>query len=338
MIIVLKPGVNQDEIDHIVEKIEKLGLKAHVSSGEQQTVIGAIGDESVLLEQPIESISGVEKVVPIVKPYKVASRDFHPDDTIINQGNLKLFKDSVFVFAGPCTIESREQTDAIADLVGPAGANGLRGGAYKPRTSPYSFQGLGKVGLEILRKAGSRNNLPIVSEVMDPRNVGIVSEFVDVIQIGARNMQNFDLLKEVGQQDRPILLKRGMASTINEFLMSAEYIMSQGNENIMLCERGIRTFETSVRSSLDISSIAVLKRESHLPVFVDPSHAAGNWRYIESLSLAAVAAGVDGLIIEVHNEPEKAMVDGAQSLLPDRFAKLVVKIKGIKNAMNELEK
>jgi len=329
MIIVLKAQVTNDEIDHIVNKIEKLGLKAHISRGEQQTIIGVIGDESKLIEQPIEAISGVEKVLPVVKQYKLASRDFHADNTVISHAGISIGGGNLCIIAGPCTVESEEQTMTISRAIKKGGAHALRGGAYKPRTSPYAFQGLGKKGLEILLKAKKEVSLPIITEVMDPRNVELVAEYADFIQIGARNIQNFDLLKEVGKQPKPIVLKRGMMSTINEFLMSAEYILAQGNEKVILCERGIRTFETSTRSSLDLCSIPVLQRETHLPVIVDPSHAAGYWRYVEPLSLAAIAAGADGLMIEVHNSPENAMVDGAQSLLPKNFSSLVEKVRSI---------
>lgn len=334
MVIILKPDVSQEEMDHIVSKIERLGLKAHISIGEFQTIIGVIGDENKLVEQPIEAISGVERVLPIAKPYKLASRDFHPDNSRVIQGSLEIGNGKLGIIAGPCTVEGEEQTLSIAREVKKRGADALRGGAYKPRTSPYSFQGLGKKGLEILVAARRETGLPVVTEVMDPRNVDLVAEYADLIQIGARNIQNFDLLKEVGKQAKPIVLKRGMMSTIKEFLMSAEYILSQGNSHVILCERGIRTFETSTRNSMDISSIPVLHKETHLPVIVDPSHAAGLWEYVESLSLAAVAAGADGLMVEVHNHPELAMVDGAQSLLPEKFATMVAKARDIHRIIN----
>lgn len=333
MIIVLKPETSQEEIDHIVERIEKLGLQAHISKGEIQTIIGAIGDESKLMDQPLEAISGVERVFPISKPYKLASRDFHPENSVISYAGLNIGGGNLTIFAGPCTIESRDQTIEIAKEVKKYGADGLRGGAYKPRTSPYAFQGLGKKGLEILAEAKKLTGLPVVTEVMDPRNVELVEEYADFIQIGARNVQNFDLLKEVGKQAKPVVLKRGMMTKIKEYLMSVEYILAQGNKNVILCERGIRTFETSTRNSMDICSIPVLKKETHLPVIVDPSHAAGIWDYVEPISLAAIAAGADGLMVEVHNDPDNAMVDGAQSLYPKRFASLLEKVKRIHSVL-----
>jgi 3-deoxy-7-phosphoheptulonate synthase len=331
MIIVLKPSVSDEEVQHIVDKIQQYGLQTHISKGEQRTIIGAIGDETILREKPIEAISGVEKVMPVVEPYKLASRSFHPDNSIINVdgGKVKIGGDTVAIIAGPCTVENEKQTIETAIKVKQAGANLLRGGAFKPRTSPYSFQGLGKAGLEILVKAKKETELPIVTEVMDPRDVALVAEHADIIQIGARNVQNFNLLKEVGKHKKPILLKRGMMTTVKELLMSAEYVMSEGNLEVLLCERGIRTFETETRNTLDLSLIPVAKTKTHLPVVIDPSHATGHREYVESMSLAAIAAGADALMIEVHYSPEEAMVDGAQSLTPEGFEDFMKKAKSV---------
>ncbi len=337
MIIVLKPEVTDEEIQHIVDKIEDYGLKTHISRGELRTVIGAIGDETILREKPIEAISGVEKVMPVVEPYKLASRSFHPDDSIISIGNGKVTigGNTIAIIAGPCTVENEDQTVKTAIEVKKAGANLLRGGAFKPRTSPYSFQGLGAKGLEILLTAKKETGLPIVTEVMDPRDVELVAEKADVIQIGARNVQNFNLLKEVGRYKKPILLKRGMMTTVKELLMSAEYIMSEGNLEVMLCERGIRTFETETRNTLDLSLIPVANTKTHLPVVIDPSHATGHREYIESMSLAAIAGGADALMIEVHVTPEEAMVDGAQSLSPQCFVDFMQKAKAVASALGK---
>ena len=337
MIIVLKPEVTDEEIQHIVDKIETYGLKTHISKGELRTVIGAIGDETILSEKPIEAISGVERVMPVVEPYKLASRSFHPDDSIISidGGKVTIGGDNIAIIAGPCTVENEDQTIKTAIAVKKAGANLLRGGAFKPRTSPYSFQGLGEKGLEILLKAKKETGLPIVTEVMDPRDVALVAEKADVIQIGARNVQNFNLLKEVGRHKKPILLKRGMMTTMKELLMSAEYVMSEGNLQVMLCERGIRTFETATRNTLDLSIIPVAKEKTHLPVVIDPSHATGHREYVEPMSLAAVAAGAAALMIEVHYKPEDAMVDGAQSLTPEGFTSFMQKAKGIASAIGK---
>jgi 3-deoxy-7-phosphoheptulonate synthase len=337
MIIVLRPEVTEEEIQHIVDKIETYGLKVHISRGQERTIIGAIGDETKLREKPLDAISGVEKVMPVVEPYKLASRSFHPENSIISidGGKVKVGGDTIAVIAGPCTVETEEQTIKTAIEVKKSGANLLRGGAFKPRTSPYSFQGLGKDGLEILVAAKKETGLPIVTEVMDPRDVELVAEYSDVIQIGARNVQNFTLLKEVGKYKKPILLKRGMMSTIEELLMSAEYIMSEGNLSVMLCERGIRTFETSTRNTLDLSMIPVTRKLTHLPNVIDPSHAAGKRDYVEPLTLASIACGCDALLIEVHHCPEEAMVDGAQSLTPVAFTDLMKKANAVAKAVGK---
>ncbi len=335
MVIVLKHGVTQDEIEHIIEKIEKLGLKTHISHGEERTIIGAIGDETKLLQKPIDAVSGVEKVMPITQPFKLASREFHPEDTVINIDGRQIGGNKIGIIAGPCTVENEAQTINTARAVQKAGAHFLRGGAFKPRTSPYSFQGLGEEGLKILSAAKQETGLPICTEVMDTRFVELVAKYSDIIQIGARNMQNFDLLKEVGKVKKPVLLKRGMMSTIKELLMSAEYIMSNGNYQVMLCERGIRTFETATRNTLDLSCIPVLKELSHLPIIIDPSHATGKRNYVASMTKASIAGGADGITIEVHINPEEALVDGAQSLYPEEFEKVMEELKPISSAIGK---
>ncbi len=337
MIIVLKPSVTEEEIQHIVDRIQQYGLKTHISRGEERTIIGAIGDETIRREKPLEAISGVERVLPVVEQYKLASRSFHPEDSIIkiDGGKVTIGGDTIAVMAGPCTVESEEQTVQTAIEVKKGGANLLRGGAFKPRTSPYAFQGLGKKGLEILQIAKKETGLPIVTEVMDPRDAELVFEYADVVQVGARNIQNFNLLKEIGKYRKPILLKRGMMTTMQELMMSAEYVMSEGNMDVILCERGIRTFETETRNTLDISMVPAANKMTHLPTVIDPSHAAGKRDFIESLTLAGVAAGTDGLMIEVHYSPETAKVDGAQSLTPAQFAKIMQIAKKVANAVGK---
>ncbi len=323
MIIVLKPSATQAEIDHVIEKIESLGLKPHVSRGVERTIIGAIGDEAPLRVHPLEVLPGVERVLPILKPYKLVSRDFRKENTVVTVEGRQIGGKTLAVMAGPCAVEDRESLIATAWAVKEAGAQFFRGGAFKPRTSPYAFQGLEKVGLEYLKEAKQATGLPIVTELMDPRDMGLLLEFADIIQIGARNMQNFKLLREVGMTQKPVLLKRGLSATIKELLMSAEYICAAGNHQVILCERGIRTFETMTRNTLDLSAVPVLKSESHLPVIVDPSHGVGRWDLVPPMALAAVAAGADGLMIEVHPNPEDALSDGIQSLKPARFASLM---------------
>ncbi len=327
MIVVLKPGLDQDEIQKIVERIESFGLRAHISEGKERTIIGAIGDERLLADQTLESFPGVERVVPILKPYKLVSREFQKTDTIIKINGHKIGGKKVHVMAGPCSVESRDQVLEAAIPVKEAGATFLRGGAFKPRTSPYSFQGLGEEGLNYLVHAREVTGLSIITEVLDPRDLEIVSRYTDILQIGARNMQNFKLLTEVGKLDKPVLLKRGLSATIQEFLLSAEYIASEGNRRIILCERGIRTYETETRNTLDISAVPVLKQLTHLPVFVDPSHGTGRWDIVAPMALASVAAGADGLLIEVHSHPEVALSDGPQSLKPEKFAALMKDLK-----------
>jgi 3-deoxy-7-phosphoheptulonate synthase len=334
MIIVLRPDATEEQIKHIIEKVQKLGLSPHVSKGTERTIIGVIGPEDILRVTPLEVFPGVEKVIPVLAPYKLVSREFKTEDSVIDLGKgVKIGGKKIVIMAGPCAIENIDRLHAIATEVKKAGATVLRGGAFKPRTSPYSFQGLGEEGLKYLNKVGGDLGLVTISEVMDPRDVELVAKYADVFQIGARNMQNFNLLKEVGLTKKPVLLKRGMSCTVKELLMSAEYILSGGNFNVMLCERGIRTFEESTRNTLDISAIPTIKGLSHLPIIVDPSHAAGKWGLVAPLSKAAVACGCDGLIIEVHDRPEEAMSDGAQSLLPSNFANLMQELKVLAKAV-----
>lgn len=329
MIIVLKKNAKQEEVDNVISKIDALGLKAHISKGVERTIIGVIGDESIISNHPIASMAGVEKVMPILKPYKLASREFKPEDSVVNIDGVEIGGNKIAIIAGPCSVESEDSLMEIAAEVKSAGATCLRGGAFKPRTSPYAFQGLGEEGLKYLKNARQKTGLKVVTELMDPRDTEMILKYADVIQIGARNMQNFKLLMEVGQHKKPVLLKRGMSSTIKELLMSAEYIMSQGNYDVILCERGIRTFEDYTRNTLDLSAIPVIKQLSHLPVVVDPSHAVGRWDLVAPMSRAAIAAGADGLLLEVHNKPADALCDGGQSLLPKKFAHLMTELKTI---------
>lgn len=334
MIIVLRKDATKKQIDHLVGKIKKLGLKPWLSRGVERTIVGVIGEEDVLRIQPLEVFPGVEKVLPILKPYKLASRDFKKEDTVIDIGKaLEVGGNKIVVMAGPCSVENKKLLIDIARKVKKAGATVLRGGAFKPRTSPYAFQGLGLKGLKFLAEARSQTGLPVVTELMDIRDIDNVVKYADIIQIGARNMQNFNLLREVGKTRKPVMLKRGMANTIKELLMSAEYILSEGNFNVMLCERGIRTFEDATRFTLDISAVAVIKNLSHLPVIVDPSHATGKWGLVGSAAKAAIAAGADGLIIEVHPNPEEALSDGEQSLYPENFESLMVSLRKIAEAV-----
>jgi len=334
MIVVLRPDATQEQIDHIIEKVQKLGLVPHVSKGTERTIIGVIGPEDVLRVTPLEVFPGVEKVLPVLAPYKLVSREFRPADSVVDLGKgVKIGDKKIIVMAGPCAIENRDLLYEIAREIKKSGVAVLRGGAFKPRTSPYSFQGLGEEGLKYLNEVGRELGLVTVTEVMDSRDVELVARYADVLQIGARNMQNFNLLKEVGATKKPVLLKRGLSSSIKELLMSAEYILSAGNFNLVLCERGIRTFEDYTRNTLDISCIPAVKQLSHLPIVADPSHAAGKWGLVAPLSKAAVAAGADGLIIEVHSHPEDALSDGAQSLLPDNFALLMKELKVLAQAI-----
>jgi len=323
MIIVTRRDVSEDEIDHIRERIEGLGLRTHISRGEARVVIGCIGDEERLQHVPLLSIPGVEAVHPVMKPYKLAARAFAAEPTRIPFGSVEMGGEGIAVIAGPCSVEEEEIMARIAEFLASEGARGLRGGAFKPRTSPYSFQGLGKEGLEILAQVRKASGLPVVTEVMDTRQVELVAEYADALQVGARNMQNFPLLTEVGRTHRPVLLKRGMSATVKDLLLAAEYIMSQGNVNVMLCERGIRTFETATRNTFDLAAIPLLKKETHLPVIADPSHGAGRRDLVHALAYAAVAAGADGLIVEVHPDPETAWSDGEQTLSFPEFSSLM---------------
>jgi len=323
MIIVLKPNPTQEVVDHVLERIEALGFTPHLSQGVARTIIGVIGDEDKLHVEPLQAIAGVEQVVPILKPYKLASREFHAEDSVFEIKGIKVGGGHLAMIAGPCAIEGESILVEIAETVRDAGANILRGGAFKPRTSPYSFQGLGEDGLKILKATGERFGMPVVTEVMDPRQVDLVERYTDIMQIGARNMQNFDLLKEVGRTRTPVLLKRGMSATVKDLLMSAEYVLAQGNRRVILCERGVRTFEDSTRNTLDLSIVPNVKGLSHLPIIVDPSHATGRPDLIPAMSRAAVASGCDGVHIEVHSCPEKALSDGPQALLPRQYAQLM---------------
>ncbi|HEY8368558.1 MAG TPA: 3-deoxy-7-phosphoheptulonate synthase [Thermodesulfobacteriota bacterium] len=330
MIIVMKPTHQSDEdIQRVTRRLEQMGYRVHISKGTERTVIGAIGDETLLQSQPIDGFPGVERVVPILKPYKLASRDFQPENSLIDVKGAVFGGTAVQMIAGPCSVEDRGMVLELAHAVKETGAKFLRGGAFKPRTSPYAFQGLGEEGLEYLAEAREQTGLRVVTELMDAQDLPAVMKYTDVIQIGARNMQNFRLLTAVGKVRKPVLLKRGLSATITEFLLAAEYIMSEGNREIILCERGIRTFETSTRNTLDISAVPLLKELTHLPIIVDPSHATGKWSLVEPLARAGVAAGADGIMIEVHARPEMALCDGPQALKPKRFASLMQDLKQI---------
>jgi len=334
MIVVMKTGCSQDEISHVTKRIEDIGLKAHISQGVEHTVIGVLGKVFPELRDALELLPGVDQVIPVSKPYKLASREFHPRDTMVKLNDVTIGGDEIVVMAGPCAIESEEQLLSTAQAVKAAGATILRGGAFKPRTSPYQFRGLGESGLKMLAEVGEETQMPIISEVMAPSDVDLVAKYVDILQIGARNMQNFILLDEVGKTKKPVLLKRGLSSNFQEWLLAAEYILSQGNEHVILCERGIRTFETYTRNTMDISAIPIIEKVSHLPIVADPSHATGKWYLVPPLALAAVAAGADGLLIEVHPNPDLALADGPQSLTFDNFRLLMSQIPTIAKARN----
>ena len=334
MIIVLRPETTEKEIEHIVERVTKLGLKPHVSKGTERTIIGVIGPEDILRSTPLEAFPGVEKVIPVLAPYKLVSREFKKENSVIDLGKgVKIGGTELVIIAGPCAVENYNSLYETAKIVKSHGAKALRGGAFKPRTSPYNFQGLGEEGLKYLKEAGDKFGLPTVTEVMDTRDVELVVRYADVLQIGARNMQNFNLLKEVGLTKKPVILKRGLSATVKEWLMSAEYILAGGNMNVILCERGIRTFEDSTRNTLDISAVPVVKALSHLPIIIDPSHASGRRDLVEPLAKAALAVGSAGLIIEVHIHPEDALSDGAQSLTPEGFGKMVPSLRAVAQAV-----
>ena len=335
MVVVMKPGTRQQDIDALVSRLKELDLDVGITNGVGCTILGLVGDTTAVDMDKISINPHVERVMRVQEPYKKANRKFHPEDTVVSVGNAKIGGGNFSVIAGPCSVESEAQICAVAEDVKASGAALLRGGAFKPRTSPYSFQGMGTAGLDLLMEARKQTGLPIVTEIMDPRMAELFEREVDVVQVGARNMQNFELLKEVGKMSKPILLKRGLSNTYEEWIMSAEYIMSAGNENVILCERGVRTFETSPRNPLDVSAIPAIKQMSHLPVIVDPSHAAGMYWMVEPLALAAVAAGADGLIIEVHNDPAHAKCDGQQSLTPQNFDALMHKVSAMVDLMGK---
>jgi 3-deoxy-7-phosphoheptulonate synthase len=323
----MKPDATEEQIQHVVSRLESVGAKAHVSKGEIVTIIGAIGDREQISSLPLDAMAGVDKIMPILKPYKLASRQAHPEDTVVQVRDRAVGGKIFALIAGPCSVESEQQYMTAARQAKDAGASMLRGGAFKPRTSPYSFQGMGEDGLKIMAAAREETGLPIVTELMDPRDVEVVLKYADVIQIGTRNMQNFQLLSEVGKVERPVLLKRGMSATIEELLMAAEYVLKEGNSDVILCERGIRTFETATRFTLDISAIPIIKKQSHLPIIVDPSHSAGKRELVLPLSLASVAVGADGLIVETHPAPEEALCDGSQSLPSAEFAAYAAEVR-----------
>ena len=333
MVITLKPGTTEKGIQHVLDKIKELGFTPHVSKGAERTIIGVIGENAIRSREIFQAMFIVESVMPISRPYKLVSREFKSEDTVVKVEDVEIGGKEIVVMAGPCAVENRRQLLKIAQEVKKGGARILRGGAFKPRTSPYSFQGLGEEGLKYLAEASEVTHLPVVTEARDVRQVELVARYAHIVQVGARNMQNFDLLKEVGRGKKPVLLKRGMSSTVKEFLMSAEYILSSGNYNVILCERGIRTFEDGTRFTLDISAVSLIKQLSHLPVIVDPSHATGSRDLIGPMSRAAIAAGSDGLIIEVHSRPEEALSDGFQSIRPDDFRKLMKEVRSVARAL-----
>jgi 3-deoxy-7-phosphoheptulonate synthase len=333
MIVIMKPGASSAQVANVIARVEQSGCGAHISEGKERTIIGIIGNGRPLDHEQLERMDGVERTVPILRPFKLASRDFHPQDSVVKLNGVSIGAKQLIVMAGPCAVESREQLLEAAHAVKEAGAHVLRGGAFKPRTSPYSFQGMGEEGLKILAEAREQTGLLVVTEVMDPQLVPLVTTYADIMQVGARNMQNYALLHAVGEAQRPVLLKRGMMSTVEEMLMAAEYILSHGNNRVILCERGIRTFETYTRNTFDINAVPLLKQLSHLPVVADPSHGTGKWELVSPVARAAVAAGADGLIIEVHPQPEAALSDGAQSLKPGRFSDLLDSLEAIAEAV-----
>jgi 3-deoxy-7-phosphoheptulonate synthase len=334
MIVVMKAQATMRDVSAVIARIEDLGYRVHLSEGEERTIVGIIGDGRPLERDQIERMAGVEKCVPVLKPFKIASRDFKPDNTKFPIGNHIIGNREIVIMAGPCAVESRSQIIETAIACKEAGAHILRGGAFKPRSSPYSYQGMGEEGLKYLAEAREVTGMPIITEVMEPALVPLVCDYADILQIGARNMQNYALLHAVGKSQHPVMLKRGMSSLMEEWLMCAEYILSHGNSRVMLCERGIRTFEKYTRNTFDINAIPVIKQMSHLPIIADPSHATGKWEYVAAAAKASIAAGADGLIIEVHPRPEEAMSDGGQSLKPKRFAQLVTELKAIAQAVD----
>ena len=336
MLIVMNTDATQNEISAVIERAEAMGLTTHLVRGDERTAIGVTGNLQHVMRDHFIQLEGVQDVVPISKPYKLASREFHPQDTVFDLGGVAVGGEEILIIAGPCSVESRSQLLETAHAVREAGAHALRGGAFKPRTSPYSFQGLGEEGLQILAEAREQTGMPIVTEVMEPDKVPLITRYADVLQIGARNMQNFPLLHAVGECQFPVLLKRGISATVDELLMAAEYLLSHGNRRVIVCERGIRSYETSTRNTTDINAIPVMRGRTHLPIFLDPSHATGIWEYVVPIARAAVAAGADGLIIEVHPRPAEALSDGGQSLKPERFAELVKQVKAIALAVGRV--
>jgi 3-deoxy-7-phosphoheptulonate synthase len=334
MILVIRPDATLDQIQHVIDRVKELGFTPHESRGQTRTIIGVIGDETRPEAELLLQIPGVEQSLPIMKPFKLASREFHKDDSVVYVGKVPIGGGSLALIAGPCAVENYEVMDTVAKYVKAGGANILRGGAFKPRTSPYAFQGMGEDGLKILKDVGEKYDMPIVTEVMDPRQVELVVRYADMLQVGARNMQNFDLLKEIGKTRTPVLLKRGMSATVKDLLMSAEYVLSEGNTGVVLCERGVRSFEDSTRNMLDMSAVPNVKGQSHLPIIVDPSHATGRPDLIPSMCRASVAAGADGVHVEVHNCPEKAMSDGPQALLPHQFLDLMGDLRRLAHALD----
>lgn len=335
MILILRSDVTEAQIDHVIEHVESLGFAAHLSRGTYRTIVGIIGDEDRARNSPLRAIPGVADVVPVLPPYKLASREAHPQDSVVELGHVKVGGGNLAMIAGPCSVEEPERMDRIAEAIQASGANILRGGAFKPRTSPYAFQGLGEEGLRILRDTGRRHGMPVVTEVTDPRNVELIAEYADMLQVGARNMQNFVLLTEVGKTNRPVLLKRGMSATVNDLLMSAEYVLSQGNPHVVLCERGVKGFDNATRNLFDIAAVPLVKQLSHLPIIVDPSHATGRPELIPACALAGLAAGADGVHIEVHDCPEEAKSDGPQALLPDQYDTLMSQLKDLASILNK---
>jgi len=333
MIVVMKVGSGDKEIAGVVKRIESAGLKAHVSQGVERTIIGVVGQIFPELEDMLEMLSGVDEVIRVSKPYKLSSREFHPLDTTVKVGGITIGGKEIVVMAGPCAVESEQQLLETARAVKAAGATILRGGAFKPSTSPYSFRGLGQPGLELLARAKKEVGLPVITEVMSPEEVEMVADYADILQIGARNMQNFNLLEEVGKTGKPVMLKRGLSATVQEWLLAAEYVLAQGNEQLILCERGIRTFETYTRNTMDISVIPIIEKVSHLPIIADPSHGTGKWYLVIPMALAAVAAGADGIMVEVHPNPDLALKDGAQSLTFANFHQLMSQLKSVAEAV-----
>jgi len=329
MIVIMRSSATEDDVQRVVDRVAELGLTPHRSTGEFRTIVGAIGEKTPQAREQLEQLSGVDEVMAITQPYKLASREFHEADTILDVRGIRIGGPHVNIIAGPCAIESRDVLFGVGKAVKDAGAAILRGGAFKPRTSPYSFSGMGRKGLEILKEAGEELAMPTITEVLDPRDVGVVYDYADIFQIGARNMQNFNLLLEVGKTDKPVFIKRGLAASITDLLMSAEYVLSQGNHRVILCERGIRTFSEETRFTLDVSAVPVIQERSHLPVFIDPSHAAGKRDLVPALALAGIAAGAAGAIVEVHSCPDRALCDGPQAVLPKNFVQLMEQIRQI---------